>query len=212
MKLGSIYYGFVKDGKVVMINVAGVIKPNVDKYAVWQKILDAITFGGAAAPTTPPVAAPAATPLSFEAATYTNDANGVTMQYPKSWVKVDLAPDVIFRVAASTAQGADLVGVTVIPEAADFGKAMKDAFDNDPVLKSLGVKMNVDSSKATTLADGKTPANEAIVSAKIMGMDLYGYCFGINKGGKTIAVTGATLAGDKNKALMKEIAQTLAAK
>jgi len=44
MKLGSVYYGFVKDGKVVMINVAGLIKPNVDKYAQWQNILDSVTF------------------------------------------------------------------------------------------------------------------------------------------------------------------------
>ena len=44
MKLGSVYYGFVKDGKVIMINVAGLIKPNVDKYAQWQKILDSVTF------------------------------------------------------------------------------------------------------------------------------------------------------------------------
>ena len=44
MKLGSVYYGFVKDGKAVMINAAGLIKPNVDKYAVWQKILDSVTF------------------------------------------------------------------------------------------------------------------------------------------------------------------------
>jgi hypothetical protein len=44
MKLGSVYYGFVKDGKAVMINAAGLIKPNVDKYAIWQKILDTVTF------------------------------------------------------------------------------------------------------------------------------------------------------------------------
>jgi len=50
MKLGSVYYGFVKDGKVIMINAAGLIKPNVDKYAVWQKILDSVTF------TAPPAA------------------------------------------------------------------------------------------------------------------------------------------------------------
>jgi hypothetical protein len=50
MKLGSVYYGFVKDGKAVVINVAGLIKPNVDKYAIWQKILDTVTF------TAPPAA------------------------------------------------------------------------------------------------------------------------------------------------------------
>jgi hypothetical protein len=49
MKLGSVYYGFVKDGKAVMINAAGLIKPNVDKYAVWQKILDSVTFTAPAA-------------------------------------------------------------------------------------------------------------------------------------------------------------------
>jgi hypothetical protein len=49
MKLGSVYMGFVKDGKVVMINAAGLIKPNVDKYAVWQKTLDAVTFAPPAA-------------------------------------------------------------------------------------------------------------------------------------------------------------------
>lgn len=50
MKLGSVYYGFIKDGKAVMINAAGLVKPNVDKYAVWQKILDSVTF------TAPPAA------------------------------------------------------------------------------------------------------------------------------------------------------------
>jgi hypothetical protein len=50
MKLGSVYLGFVKDGKVVMINAAGLVKPNIDKYAVWQKLLDTVTF------TAPPAA------------------------------------------------------------------------------------------------------------------------------------------------------------
>jgi len=44
MKLGAVYYGFMKDGKAIIINVAGLIKPNVDKYAIWQKILDTVTF------------------------------------------------------------------------------------------------------------------------------------------------------------------------
>jgi hypothetical protein len=44
MKLGGLYYGFIKDGKAVIINVAGLIKPNVDKYAEWQKILDTTAF------------------------------------------------------------------------------------------------------------------------------------------------------------------------
>lgn len=47
MKLGSVYYGFIKDGKAVMINAAGLVKPNIDKYAVWQKILDSVTFTAA---------------------------------------------------------------------------------------------------------------------------------------------------------------------
>ena len=166
-------------------------------------------------PATPPAATPAVTEVktSFEAATYTSDSPGFSVQYPKSWIKGDMANDVVFIVLASSAQGADVASIVVIPETSDFGKAAKDSFDNDPALKNLGVKVNVDSTKTTTLADGKTPANEALLSAKIMGIyDLWGYCYGANIGGKTVFVTGATLAGDKSKALLQEIAKTLTLK
>jgi hypothetical protein len=167
-----------------------------------------------ATPATPAApAAPAGIKTSFESATYTNDANGYSFQYPKSWVKGDVSGDQIFVVLASTAQGADSVATKVWPEAADFGKAMKDSYDNNPQLKGIGVVTKIESSKATTLADGKTVAYEAVLSAKIMGMyDLYAYGLGTNKGGKTIEVDGWTLGGDAKQTLIREIVKTLVLK
>jgi hypothetical protein len=163
------------------------------------------------APATP--AAPAAIKTSFEAATYTNDANGYSFQYPKTWVKGDVSGDQIFVVLASTAQGADSISTKVWDQAADYGKALKDSYDNNPQLKGIGVVTKIESSKATTLADGKTVAYEAVLSAKIMGMyDLYAYGIGTNKGGKTIDVDGFTLGGDAKQAGVREIVKTLVLK
>jgi hypothetical protein len=58
--------------------------------------------------------------------------------------------------------------------------------------------VNVQSSKLTTLADGKTFAVEAIVTAKIMIVNLWGYPLGVNKGGTGIVISGFTL-GDQDK-------------
>jgi hypothetical protein len=162
-------------------------------------------------PATP--AAPAAIKTSFESATYTNDANGYSFQYPKSWVKADLNGDQVFSVVASTAQGADSLSSQVWTEAADYSKAFKAAYDNSPALKNLGVVTKIESTKAITLADGKTPAYEAVLSAKIMGMyDLYAYGIGTNKGGKTIDVDGYTLGGDAKQKILQESVKTLVVK
>lgn len=45
MKMGAAYYGFMKDGKAVIVNVAGVLKSGVDKYPAWKKIYGSLTFG-----------------------------------------------------------------------------------------------------------------------------------------------------------------------
>lgn len=167
------------------------------------------------APPAPPggPTAPAAPKLSFESVTYTDDANGFSYMYPKSWVKIDLTGPMVSAVAASSTQGADSVSANVVPQAADFSVAMKAMYDENPGLKSLGVKVDIVSSKAVTLADGKTAASEAVCTAKVMGMyDLWAYGIGINKGGKTIAVTGWTLGGQAKKDLVTEISKTLAVK
>jgi hypothetical protein len=169
-------------------------------------------------PPTPPVtptapATPAAIKTSFESATYTNDANGFSFQYPKSWIKGDIVNNQVFAVLASSSQGADTASAEVWAEASDFSKSLKAAYDANPQLKNLGVTTKIESTKAITLADGKTPAYEALLSAKIMGMyDLYAYGVGTNKGGKTLVVTGYTLGGDAKQTVIREIVKTLTLK
>jgi hypothetical protein len=75
------------------------------------------------------------------------------------------------------------------------------------------VTAKIESHQSTTLTDGKTPAEEAVLSAKMVIYDMYLYCLGTNCGGKTIAVVAYTLKSDpNNKELVKEIARTLAIK
>ena len=170
----------------------------------------------ATTPVAPPSAAssaPAAIKTSFDAATYTNDVNGYSFMYPKSWITGNVVNDQVVNLLASSAQGADAVSSSLLPESADFSKAMKAAYDADPGLKQYGVQVNIKSTKAITLADGKTQASEAYVTATIMGMyDLWGYGIGVNKGGKTIMVTGWTLGGTAKQDQIVEIVKTFAVK
>jgi hypothetical protein len=45
LKMGAAYYGYMKDGKAVIINIGGVIKAGADKYPAWKKIYQSLTFG-----------------------------------------------------------------------------------------------------------------------------------------------------------------------
>jgi hypothetical protein len=134
------------------------------------------------ATSTPPAAtAPAVAKVASwgESNTYTDDKTGSSFSFPKKWVKVDSAGDQVYAVSASSAQGADNASLSVVAKGDDIAKAVKASYDSNPALSSLGVKVNIVSSKATTLADGKTAATEVVIGAKIMGVyDLYGYAFG----------------------------------
>ena len=167
-----------------------------------------------AAPAATIPAAPAAKALSFEAATYTNTDLGFTFQYPKKWASKDIYQNFIFMVVASDQSGADTSGVIVIPEAADFAKAVKGEFDDEPQLKAGGTKVAVSEVKAITLADGKTSGTSAIVTGDVMGglYKLYAPVTGFNKGGKTIIAFSYTLGNEPKQALAREIASTLAVK
>jgi hypothetical protein len=75
------------------------------------------------------------------------------------------------------------------------------------------VKVDIVSSKATTLADGKTAATEVVIGAKVMGIyDLYGYALATVQGDKIIFASANTFGGGDAQAVVKEIAQTLAVK
>jgi hypothetical protein len=172
-------------------------------------------------PTTPPVpAAPAVTapvapktPSWGESTNYADDKNGVSFSYPKSWINQDASGNLYYAIAASSAQSADKGGLGATEKADDIAKAIKESYDASPALSRLGVKVNIVSSKATTLADGKTPATEVIIGAKIMGMyDLWGYALAIVKGDKIVFAAFNTFGGPASQAVCQEIAQTLAVK
>lgn len=163
-------------------------------------------------PAAPPSSTPASKALSFAPETYTNDELGFTWQYPKTWIKGDLSGNYVFIRLSDSSATADTAGITVVPETSDFAKTLTTEFEADPGLKPYGTKVTVGPVKTTKLADGKTTASEAIVTATVMGFDLYAYTVGINKGGKTIIAFGATLGGGAKQALMEEMSKTLAVK
>jgi hypothetical protein len=167
-------------------------------------------------PPTPPAAAAPAAPKAAswgDSSTYTDDKTGASFSYPKKWVKVDAAGDQVYAVAASTTQGADNASLSVVAKADDIAKAVKTSYDTNPALSSLSVKVDIVSSKAITLADGKTVATEVIIGAKVMGIyDLWGYALATVQGDKIIFASANTFGGGNAQAVCKEIAQTLAVK
>lgn len=164
----------------------------------------------------PPEVTPQVTekPTSFEAATYSNDQYGFTLRYPKSWSNEKLIGDMVMRVAAKAGDiQSDAAAAAVVDKPADYSKAVKEAVDETLAASGVPVKTKVESIDATTLSDGTTPATEAVLSADVYGMyQLYVYALGTDKGEKTISAIGLTIKGDANKALIKEIVQTLAVK
>ncbi len=103
-----------------------------------------------------------------------------------------------------------MLWVNVVPKVSDFGVATEDLLE-----KGYAINATIVSSKSTTLADGKTPANEIIltgVMGKITKTERYLYCLGTNYKGKTILVIASTSNVYGNKALVEEIAQTLTLK
>ena len=207
MKLGSDYHGFMKDGKAVMINVGGILKPNVDKYAQWEKILNTLTFAGAAAPatTTPPAAAAPAIKTSFEAATYTNDQPGFSVTYPKAWgTRTSTLAGVVFY---GVLDANNIIVIGVRP-ATNFKDAAVTFLSDFIAAAGASFVPSVDGENTVTLADGKTQANEIVLSVAF-GLKK-GVIYGVLKDGKAIMVLVAL--DPKNMELYKEIGKTLTLK
>jgi len=158
-------------------------------------------------PVTPPVAPPVVVkPTSFESAVYTNDTYGFSVKYPKAWEigKASLPTSVFYAHG-----GDDMVYIDVRP-ATNFKDASVALLADLIKAKGLIVTPNVDLDKAATLADGKTAANEVLLSASVLFQTKNGYCFGLIKDGKAIIVM--TGLDPKKLDLFKEIAQTLTLK
>jgi hypothetical protein len=171
---------------------------------------------------TPPSASPVTTPATTPAATvegkeswdtYTGSQPDFSIKCPKGWVKKDLAVNEVLSLASTANTGADALRVFVAPETQDFAGLASSMIDETAAFKQFSVKSKVESDKATTLADGKTPAHEVVLSGKIMSYTISLYCVMANSGGKTVAACAYTLkSDDKVKDLMQEIARTLTVK
>ena len=151
-----------------------------------------------------------ANPASWgESITYTNNTYGVSFMYPKTWVKLDASGDLICSVAVSNAVGADNAMLAVVAKTDDIAKWVKEQYDI--ALSPVGVKCDIVSARDVTLADGKTPATEVVVGAKIYDtVDLFGYTLVVSQGSKLLSISGTTFADSEHQALVKEIASTLA--
>lgn len=192
------------------------------------------TAASSTAPATPasplPPAVPATKPAettpvtqtkivtSFEAETYVNSQPGFIVKYPRNWTRIEASGNAVFNnavfsIADSSSLTADSLSICIIAETKDFANAAKAVVEASGAFNQYGAKANIESQKTTTLADGKTVAYEAVLSSKIMIQSFYFYCFGVNSGGKTIAIIGYTLKNDeKSKQLLQEIAKTLTLK
>jgi hypothetical protein len=173
----------------------------------------------APAATTPAATAPAATAPAATVEgkdswdTYTGSQPDFSIKCPKGWVKKDLATSEVLSLASTANTGADALRVFVVPETQDFAGTARAMIDDTAAFKQFGVKSVVESDKATTLADGKTPAHEIVLSGKIMSYTISLYCVMANSGGKTISAVAYTLKSDaKVKDLMQEISRTLTLK
>jgi hypothetical protein len=119
----------------------------------------------------------------------------------------------IYDVASSSESGAENASLSVTAKADDIADVVRSAYEANPNLSSLNVKVQIVSSRATTLADGKTAATEVVLSAKIMGIyDLYGYNLAVVKGDKLVWCSALTLGDEAKMALCREIVQTFAVK
>jgi hypothetical protein len=105
------------------------------------------------------------------------------------------------------------VWVDVIPETSDIAAAVKASHDSSSRLEAIGKVVKIESSNFSTLIDGKTPCTEVVVSSQVYsGITLYGVAVGVNKDGKTVFITGATIYPGESESLMREIVRTLSLK
>ena len=179
---------------------------------MWQappRVIEKLTAEAATEPPPEEEAAPEEGALSFEAATYTNEEYGFSVQYPDDWVE---RPELVTAETILAAFGvpAFVPGVTICiydadePLSADWLVAAVTAEGNEnaEVLSPL---------TETTLADG-TPATECQLGyLSATGYDILSYALCADKDGKRVRVTIFTIDmfSPYDEALFSEIAHTL---
>jgi hypothetical protein len=151
-------------------------------------------------------------PLSFSSVTYTNPAPAFSIKYPKDWITKPTGALSVLNAAAKDERGADAFSIAVVDETDDPASAVKNGLEGMDVLKQSGATVSIKAVKPIMLADGKTEGVEAVLTTKIDTYDIWIYCYAFNTSGKTVIFIGNTLAGETSKALIREIAHTLAPK
>jgi hypothetical protein len=149
-------------------------------------------------------------PTSFDALTYVNDEVGFSVKYPRMWTRNDVKGSQVLYVSANNKTAEDMLWVNVIPASPDLAAAVTNLMD-----KMYNLNATVISNKSTTLSDGKTTAQEIILTGVMQTaskLEWYVCCLGINHNGKTILVLAKTAKVDGHNALVEEIAHTLTIK
>lgn len=145
---------------------------------------------------------PGEKPLSFNAATYTNDQYNVSLRYPSDWRPEK--PDTSFGVFLVRApQRLPVLGVSIFDTAkmAEQGKKAQGEFN------ATNVKENPP--QDYMLPSGEKIGQLATLTCDIPGVRLILYTLSIDRGEKTVSVSIVTLDGMQDEALFKEILNTL---
>ena len=158
---------------------------------------------GGQAPATPP-AAPGDIQTSFSSSSYTSDAYGITVTYPRQWaIQMPTSPS-IFRVR--DAAQVPVMDVNVVSKA-DFDKEVAAAWAAGNI---TNVKYAV-KDQDFKLRGGKA-ARYSVYTSDYPGAKLRTYGIDIDKGDKVIGIAIATLDGIEDEALFKEIFNTVVVK
>lgn len=145
---------------------------------------------------------PGEKPLSFKAATYTNDQYSISIRYPADWRPEK--PDTSFGVFLVRApQQLPVLGVSVFDTSkmAEQGKQAQSEFN------ATNVKENPP--QDYMLPSGERIGQMATMTCDIPGVRLILYILSIDRGEKTVSVSIVTLDGMQDEALFNEIFNTL---
>ena len=178
---------------------------------MWQappRVIEKLTAEAATEPPPEEEAAPEEGALSFEAATYTNEEYGFSVQYPDNWVE---RPELVVEtIVASFGVSAFVPGMSISVRDADEPLSVDviiaayedEGNENVEVLSPL---------TETTLADG-TPATKYKIGYKsASGYNILAFALSVDKDGKRIRAYAWTIDmfSTYDEALFSEIAHTL---
>lgn len=151
------------------------------------------------------VAALLVLPATAVAETFTSDENGLTLDYPDTYV--EQAPYAPYLIIINGPQRIPVVRLAMVTEADSLESVAEYA-----LIEAGGEEITVTDPHEVTLADGKTKATEFVVSYLALGQyDMKGVGLYVDKGEKKFLATAVFVKGGYNKYLdkLKELAYGL---